>query len=43
LLLLFPAAFLTAYSLADMPFSPHYLVLASLMLTIFGLLRCFAR
>jgi hypothetical protein len=37
LFLLFPAAMLTAYSLADIPFDPKYLVLASLLLTIFGL------
>lgn len=37
LLLMFSTAILTAYSLADTPFSPHYLVLASLLLMIFGL------
>lgn len=36
-LLLFPTGLLTAYSLADLPFTPHYLVVASLLLTIFGL------
>jgi len=37
LLLLFPAAMLAAYSLADLPFDPKYLVLAGLLLTIYGL------
>lgn len=36
LLLLFPVAMLTAFSLADLPFEPKYLVLVSLLLTIYG-------
>jgi hypothetical protein len=36
LVLLFPVAMLTAYSLADLPFEPKYLVLVSLLLTIYG-------
>jgi len=36
-LLVFPAAMLAAYSLGDMPFAPNYLVLASLLLTVYGL------
>lgn len=36
LVLLFPVAMLTAFSLADLPFDPKYLVLVSLMLTIYG-------
>ena len=37
LLLLFPVAMLVGYSLADVPFEPKYLVLANLLLVIFGL------
>ena len=36
LVLLFPVAMLAAYSLADLPFEPKYLVLVSLLLTIYG-------
>ncbi|MBI5261255.1 MAG: hypothetical protein HY852_05485 [Bradyrhizobium sp.] len=36
LLLLFPVALLAVFSLADLPFEPKYLVLVSLMLTIYG-------
>jgi hypothetical protein len=36
LLLLFPVAMLAAFSLADLPFEPKYLVLVSLLLTIYG-------
>jgi hypothetical protein len=36
LILLFPAAMLAAFSLADLPFEPKYLVLVSLLLTIYG-------
>jgi hypothetical protein len=36
LLLLFPVAMLTAFSLADLPFEPKYLVLVSLLLTLFA-------
>lgn len=36
LVLLFPVALLVAFSLADLPFEPKYLVLVSLLLTIFG-------
>lgn len=34
--LLFPVAMLAAFSLADLPFEPKYLVLVSLLLTIYG-------
>jgi hypothetical protein len=37
LLLLFPSVMLVAYGLADLPFDPKYLVLASLLLTVYGL------
>ncbi|MBR1092439.1 hypothetical protein JQ621_33765 [Bradyrhizobium manausense] len=36
LVLLFPVAMLAAYALADLPFEPKYLVVVSLLLTIFG-------
>jgi hypothetical protein len=36
LVLLFPVAMLAAYALADLPFEPKYLVLISLLLTIYG-------
>jgi hypothetical protein len=36
LVLFFPVAMLSAFSLADLPFEPKYLVLVSLLLTIFG-------
>jgi hypothetical protein len=35
--LFFPVTMLTAFSLADLPFDPKYLVLVSLMLTIYGI------
>ena len=36
LVLFFPVAMLSAFSFADLPFEPKYLVLVSLLLTIFG-------
>ena len=36
LLLLFPIGMLVAFSLADLPFDPKYLVLVSVLLTIYG-------
>lgn len=37
LMLIFPVALLTAYSMADLPFEPKYLTLTSLLLTIYGI------
>ena len=37
LVLLFPIAMMSAFALADLPFDPKYLVLVSLMLTIYGI------
>ena len=36
LLIFFPVAMLAAFALADLPFEPKYLVLVSLLLTIYG-------